>query len=148
MIGEGQLLQTFHPGSKYQYSVKVKNPILPTRRSTFALENQTRYIWMDGPLGISSDFYPCGIIRAFTQGLVFKWASQWPQPFLSQDLNRDSSNCLPYISFSGDSENLMFNQITVEPDWYLSLFLTLVCLIWYWYCKEKWCLGHFWEQKV
>ena len=107
--------------------VKVKNPILPTRQPTFALENQTRYSWMDGPLVMSADFYPCGIIWAFIQGLVFKCASQLPQPFLSQDLNRDSSKCLPYISFSGDSENLVFNQITVS--WLISFIILNTSLL-------------------
>ena len=30
-------------------------------------------------------------------------------------------------------------------DLQLFLFLLLVCLIPYWYCKEKFCLGHSWE---
>ena len=32
-------------------------------------------------------------------------------------------------------------------NWYFSLFSSLVCLILYWYCKEKFCLGHSWELK-
>ena len=28
---------------------------------------------------------------------------------------------------------------------YFSLFSSLVCLTLYWYCKEKFCLGHSWE---
>ena len=32
------------------------------------------------------------------------------------------------------------NQLS--PNWYFSLFSSLVCLILYWLCKEKFCLGH------
>ena len=31
------------------------------------------------------------------------------------------------------------------PNWYFSLFSSLFCLILYWYCQEKFCLGHSWE---
>ena len=34
-----------------------------------------------------------------------------------------------------------------SPDWYFPLFSSLVWLIFYWYCKEKLCLGHSWELK-
>ena len=37
-------------------------------------------------------------------------------------------------------ENLVFN-------WHFSLFSSHVCLILYWYCKEKFYLGHSWELK-
>ena len=33
----------------------------------------------------------------------------------------------------------------LSPNWYFSLFLSLVWLILYQYCKEKFCLGHSWE---
>ena len=29
-----------------------------------------------------------------------------------------------------------------SPNWYFSLFSSLIWLILYWYCKEKFCLGH------
>ena len=29
-----------------------------------------------------------------------------------------------------------------SSNWYFSLFLSLVCLMWYWYCYEKICFGH------
>ena len=31
--------------------------------------------------------------------------------------------------------------------WYFSLFSRLDCMILYWYCKEKFSLGHSWELK-
>ena len=36
---------------------------------------------------------------------------------------------------------------TFNPLRFFSLFLSLICLILYWYCKEKFCLGHSWELK-
>ena len=33
-------------------------------------------------------------------------------------------------------------------DWHFSLFSSLVCLILYWYCKEKFCLGHSWGEQA
>ena len=35
----------------------------------------------------------------------------------------------------------------LSPNWYFSLFSSLVCLILYRYCKEKFCHGHSWELK-
>ena len=35
----------------------------------------------------------------------------------------------------------------LSPNWYFSLFSSLVCLILYWYCEEIFCLGHSWELK-
>ena len=34
-----------------------------------------------------------------------------------------------------------------SPNWYFSLFSSLVCLILHWYCREKLCRGHSWELK-
>ena len=33
------------------------------------------------------------------------------------------------------------------PNLYFYSFSSLVCLIFFWYCKEKFCLGHSWELK-
>ena len=65
----------------------------------------------------------------------------FPQPFHSQDLTSNSLYCLPYNSHNVNSENLVLNQ-PVIPDRYFSLFSSLVCSISYWFCKEKFCLGH------
>ena len=35
------------------------------------------------------------------------------------------------------------NQLS--PNWYFSSFSLLVCLILYWWCKEKFSLGHQWD---
>ena len=34
-----------------------------------------------------------------------------------------------------------------SPNWYISSFSSPVCLILFWYCKEKFCLGHSWVLK-
>ena len=34
-----------------------------------------------------------------------------------------------------------------SPNWYFSLFSSLVCLTLYGYCKKKFCLGNSWELK-
>ena len=43
-------------------------------------------------------------------------------------------------------ENLVLDQLMI-PQLIFSLFPLLFCLILYWYCKEKFCLGHSWELK-
>ena len=53
--------------------------------------------------------------------------------------------CQPYSTY-GSSENLVLDQL-VTPYWYFSLFSSLIWLILYWYCKEKFCLGHSCELK-
>ena len=35
----------------------------------------------------------------------------------------------------------------LSPNWYFSLFSSLIWLILYWQCKEKFSLGHSWELK-
>ena len=42
------------------------------------------------------------------------------------------------------SENLVLDQ-QIIPNWYFSLFSSLFCLLLYWYCKEKVCVGHSWK---
>ena len=47
-----------------------------------------------------------------------------------------SPYCLPCNYYNVRLENLVLDQ-----------FSTLICLILYWYCKEKFSLGHTWELK-
>ena len=63
------------------------------------------------------------------------------QPFHSQDLLSNSPYCLPYNSYDVSSKNLVLDQLK-SANWSFSLFTLLVCLILYWYCKEKLFLGH------
>ena len=52
----------------------------------------------------------------------------------------------PYNSYNVSSENLVLDQLII-PKLIFSLFSSLVCLILYWYCKEKFFLGHSCELK-
>ena len=69
-----------------------------------------------------------------------------PSPFNSQDLNSNSPYCMPYSSCDVSLENLVLDQlITLNWSLIVLILITIVCLILYWYCKEKFCLGHSWE---
>ena len=57
-----------------------------------------------------------------------------------------SPYCQPYNSYNVSSENLVLDQVII-PKLTFSLVSLLICLILYWYCKEKFCLGHSWELK-
>ena len=57
-----------------------------------------------------------------------------------------SPYCQPYNSYNVSSENLVLDQVII-PKLTFSLFSLLIWLILYWYCKEKFCLGHSWELK-
>ena len=57
-----------------------------------------------------------------------------------------SPYCQPYSSYNVSSENLVLDQVII-PKLTFSLVSLLICLILYWYCKEKFCLGHSWELK-
>ena len=57
-----------------------------------------------------------------------------------------SPHCQPYNSYNVSSENLVLDQVII-PKLTFSLFSLLIWLILYWYCKEKFCLGHSWELK-
>ena len=52
-----------------------------------------------------------------------------------------------YNSYNVSSENLVVDQLIILK-FIFSLFSSLTWLILYWYCKEKFCLGHSWELKV
>ena len=45
-----------------------------------------------------------------------------------------------YNSYNVSTENLVLDQLS--QNWHFSLFSSLIWLILYWYCKEKFCLGH------
>ena len=64
--------------------------------------------------------------------------------FTSQGRISYSPYCLLYSFYDVSSENSVLDQLMIPwfPDWYFSLFSSLVCLILYRYCKEKFCLGH------
>ena len=81
-----------------------------------------------------------------TKGELALAPEHMPYPFHSQDLINTSPWWLPYNSFDFSSENLLSDQLII-PNWYFSLFLSLVCLILYGYFEEKFCLGHSWELK-
>ena len=68
------------------------------------------------------------------------------QPLHSQDLIDNSPFSMPYNSHCGSLENLVLDQqIILFPNWYFSILSLLICLTWYWWCKEKLCLGHSWK---
>ena len=64
----------------------------------------------------------------------------WAEPFHSQDLISDSPFYHTILMMLVWIINYWINLR--YSTWYFSLFLSLVCLILYWYCKEKFCLGH------
>ena len=43
-------------------------------------------------------------------------------------------------------ESLVLDQLIIL-NWYFTLFSSLLCLILYWYCKERFSLSHSWEVK-
>ena len=57
-----------------------------------------------------------------------------------------SPYCQSYNFYDVSSENLASDQLII-PKLIFSLFSALIWLILYWYCKEKFCLGHSWELK-
>ena len=67
------------------------------------------------------------------------------QPFYPQDLIRNSPYFLSCSANDVSSENLVLDQLI--SNLYFSLFSSFVCLMLYWYCKEKFCLSHTWELK-
>ena len=58
----------------------------------------------------------------------------------------NSPYCQPYNSYNVSSENLVSDQLII-PKLIFSLSSSLIWLILYQYCKEKFCLGHSWELK-
>ena len=58
----------------------------------------------------------------------------------------NSPYCQPYNSYNVSSENLVLDNYLCQIDIF-PLFSSLIWLILYWYCKEKFCLGHSWELK-
>ena len=51
-----------------------------------------------------------------------------------------------YNSNDLSSENLLLDQLII-PNWYFFLISSLVCLKFYGYCREEFCLGLPWELK-
>ena len=62
--------------------------------------------------------------------------------FYSHDHTSNSPYSLPYNSYYVSWENLVLDRQILPLIEIFSLFSSLVCLILYWYCKEKFCLGH------
>ena len=58
----------------------------------------------------------------------------------------NSPYCRPYNSYNVSLDNLVLDQLIISK-FYFSLFSSRIWLILYWYCKEKFCLGHSWELK-
>ena len=52
----------------------------------------------------------------------------------------NSLHYLPYSSCDVSLENLVLDKLIIP-------LLIFFCLILYWYCREKFCLGHSWELK-
>ena len=67
-------------------------------------------------------------------------------PFQSQNLTSNSLHWLPFNSYDVSLENLVLDQLMI-PKFLVSFILFTVCLILYWYCIERLCLGHSWEYK-
>ena len=65
---------------------------------------------------------------------------------LTPDQICNSPYCQPYNSYSVSSKNLVLDQLII-PKLIFSLFSSLIWLILYWYCKEKFFLNHSWEFK-
>ena len=58
--------------------------------------------------------------------------------------------CQPYNSYNVSSENLVLDQLIIPKLIFVYTLITHlddIVLILYWYCKEKFCLGHSWELK-
>ena len=67
------------------------------------------------------------------------------EPFYSNDYTCNSPYWLPYNSYYVSWENLVLDRQILPLIEIFSLFSSLVCLILYCYCEEKFCLGHSWE---
>ena len=67
-------------------------------------------------------------------------------PFLFQDFISNSLYYLPFNLYDVSLENWYWINLK-SPNCCISQFSSLVCVILYWYCKEKFCLGHSWEFK-
>ena len=69
------------------------------------------------------------------------------KPYHSQGLMSNYPCCLPFNSYDTTSENLVVNQLLIL-QFMFSFILSLVWLILYRYSKEKFCLGHFWRERL
>ena len=67
-------------------------------------------------------------------------------PFLFQDFISNSLYYLPFNLYDVSLENWYWINLK-SPNCCFSQFSSLVCVILYWNCKEKFCLGHSWEFK-
>ena len=65
---------------------------------------------------------------------------------LLQDLISNSPYCLSYNSHDVSIENL-FLDLLIIPELMFFYILITSLLNMYWYCKEKFCLGHTLELK-
>ena len=85
-------------------------------------------------------------------------------PFHSQDLISNSPYCLLYSSCGVSSENLVLDQLIIP--WLIFFCILITCILdhikavtiflifikftilLYWWCKEKFCLGHSWVKGI
>ena len=67
-------------------------------------------------------------------------------PFQSQDLNRNSSYCLPLIVNNISSENLVFNQVILLELIFFLVYLSASHMHWI-YIAQSNCLSHSQEKK-
>ena len=99
---------------------------------------------------LHTKWYPEGVLstvallfRQHLQNFNFWLKYSCPQIcwfFKCRDLLSNSPYCVPYSSCNVSLENLVLDQLI--PNWFMSLYSLLVYSILWWYCKEKFCLGH------
>ena len=85
--------------------------------------------------------------RLYSRLYAYSTALAYPCiPFLFQDFISNSLYYLPLNPYDVSLENWYWINLK-SPNCCISQFSSLVCVILYWYCKEKFCLGHSWEFK-
>ena len=68
-----------------------------------------------------------------------------------QDWMCNSLYCQLYNSYKISLENLVLDQLIIPKFMFFSILITYlfdIVLILYWYCKEKFCVGHSWDWKI
>ena len=78
--------------------------------------------------------------------LKFLYTSYFAVNLLTPRSNLSFSLLPPHNSYNVSSESLVLDQLII-PKLIFSLFSSLIWLIFYWYCEEKFCLGHSWALK-
>ena len=86
------------------------------------------------------------ILRSLWDVFLQVWNQRFCQPIHSQDVISHSLYCLQYNFYTVSLENLVLDQLIISS--LIFFFILITCLLdvlFIWYCKEKFRLGHSWE---